>query len=95
VAYTGFQGTDTVASLTGTLVYGGSSQGAVNVGNYTIIPSGLSSSNYTITYVNGTLGVTPRRWVSQRTAQPASTAMRTPHSAPPTPASRTERRLRR
>jgi filamentous hemagglutinin family protein len=59
VIYTGFQGADTAASLTGTLVYGGSSQGAVNVGNYAIIPSGQSSPNYTIVYVNGNLSVIP------------------------------------
>lgn len=59
VTYTGFQGSDTAASLTGTLVYGGSSQGAVNAGNYTIIPSGQSSSNYTISYANGVLNVIP------------------------------------
>jgi len=59
VSYTGFQAGDTPASLDGTLAYGGSSQGAVNVGNYTIIPYGQSSPNYTIVYVNGILGVTP------------------------------------
>ncbi len=59
VNYTGFKAGDTPASLTGTLVYGGNSQGAINVGNYTIIPSGQSSPNYTITYVNGSLAVTP------------------------------------
>ncbi|MCX7171250.1 MAG: MBG domain-containing protein [Proteobacteria bacterium] len=59
VTYTGFQGADTAASLTGTLSYGGNSQGAVNVGNYAIVPSGQSSSNYTITYINGRLSVIP------------------------------------
>ena len=60
VSYTGFMPGDNPAnSLTGTLVYIGSSQGAVNVGNYTIIPSGLHSDNYRITYVNGRLSVTP------------------------------------
>ena len=60
VNYTGFKAGDNPAnSLTGTLVYGGSSQGAINVGNYTIIPSGQSSTNYTISYVNGSLAVTP------------------------------------
>jgi hypothetical protein len=31
----------------------------VNVGTYTIIPSGQTSSNYAITYVSGTLTITP------------------------------------
>ncbi|MDO8272938.1 MAG: MBG domain-containing protein, partial [Gammaproteobacteria bacterium] len=59
VSYNGFQGTDTATSLTGTLVYGGTSQGAINAGNYSIAPSGQTSANYTITYVNGSLGITP------------------------------------
>ncbi|MDO8811761.1 MAG: MBG domain-containing protein [Gallionella sp.] len=57
VTYTGFQAGDTADSLGGTLAYGGTSQGAVNVGNYTIIPFGQSSPNYTIAYVNGNLSV--------------------------------------
>ncbi|MDO8272161.1 MAG: MBG domain-containing protein, partial [Gammaproteobacteria bacterium] len=59
VSYSGFQGSDTAATLSGTLTYGGSSQGAIDVGNYTIIPAGQSSPNYTITYVNSILGITP------------------------------------
>jgi flagella basal body P-ring formation protein FlgA len=59
VTYTGFQGDDTVADLDGTLVYGGSSQGAVDVGTYSIVPSGLSSTNYTISYIDGSLIITP------------------------------------
>ena len=51
----GFQGNDTVASLSGSIIYSGTSQGASNAGTYTIIPSGFSSTNYNITYVTGTL----------------------------------------
>jgi hypothetical protein len=51
--------TATTAGITGTLAYGGTSQTAVNVGTYTIIPSGLSAANYTITYANGTLTIVP------------------------------------
>ncbi|MDO8271951.1 MAG: YDG domain-containing protein, partial [Gammaproteobacteria bacterium] len=58
VTYTGFKGSDTAADLTGTLVYGGNSQGATNVGNYNLVPSGQSSANYATTYVNGNLGIT-------------------------------------
>jgi hypothetical protein len=57
--YTGFQNGESAAVLTGTLTYGGSSQGAINVGNYTIVPSGQISTNYTISYLDGTLRVTP------------------------------------
>jgi hypothetical protein len=51
----GFQGNDTVASLSGFIVYSGTSQGATNSGTYSIIPSGFSSLNYAITYITGTL----------------------------------------
>jgi hypothetical protein len=45
--------------LGGTLTYSGTSQGAVNTGNYVITPGGLTSSNYTISYVDGTLTISP------------------------------------
>ena len=57
VVYTGFVNSETSAVLGGTLAYGGTSQGAINVGSYTIVPSGLTSGNYTITFHNGTLTV--------------------------------------
>jgi hypothetical protein len=43
--------------LTGTLVYGGSSQNAVNAGGYVISPSGLTSTNYNISNFDGVLTV--------------------------------------
>ncbi|WP_160713999.1 MBG domain-containing protein [Chitinophaga solisilvae] len=55
VTYTGLVYGEQAAVLSGTLAYGGSSQGAVNAGSYIIMPSGLSSANYTITYQQGTL----------------------------------------
>ena len=57
VAYSGFVNGDTSSVLSGTLNYGGSSQGASNVGNYTIIASGKTSANYVINYTNGTLNI--------------------------------------
>ncbi|WP_407050868.1 MBG domain-containing protein [Methyloraptor flagellatus] len=57
VSYTGFVGSDTAASLGGTLVYGGAAQGAVNAGSYTLTASGLTSNNYTITYTPSTLTI--------------------------------------
>uniref|UniRef100_UPI003F7A77ED MBG domain-containing protein n=1 Tax=Chitinophaga sancti TaxID=1004 RepID=UPI003F7A77ED len=56
-SYSGFVNSETAGVLTGTLSYSGSSQGAVNVGNYVISPSGLSAANYTITYVDGSLSI--------------------------------------
>ena len=50
-----------IPSLSGTLSYGGTSQGAVNVGSYTLNPAGLYSNQqgYLIGYVGGTLTITP------------------------------------
>jgi hypothetical protein len=50
---------DTLASLTGTLTYGGSAQGAVDIGTYQITASGLTSSNYVIDWQPGTLLIIP------------------------------------
>lgn len=59
LTYTGFVNGETSAALGGTLIYSGSSQGAVNAGSYAITPSGLTSGNYTLSYSNGTLTVNP------------------------------------
>ena len=59
VTYNGFVNGQNSSVLSGSITYGGNSQGAVNVGTYAIIPSGQTSSNYAITYVNGTLTITP------------------------------------
>jgi len=59
VIYSGFVGSDDENDLAGTLTYGGTSQGAINVGNtYIITPGGLTSSNYDISFVNGILSIT-------------------------------------
>ncbi|MGJ1385487.1 MBG domain-containing protein [Sphingobacterium spiritivorum] len=57
VSYGAFALGEDQTVLSGTLEYGGSSQGAVNTGSYGIVPSGLSSSNYAISYVNGQLSI--------------------------------------
>jgi hypothetical protein len=59
VVYSGFINDDTSAVLGGTLVYGGTAQGAINAGSYTITPSGLTSSNYTLSYVDSIFTVAP------------------------------------
>jgi len=59
-SYSGFVNNETAAVLAGTLGYAGTSQGAVNAGNYAITPQGLSSANYAITYADGTLSITQR-----------------------------------
>jgi hypothetical protein len=59
VIYTGFVNGETSAVLGGALSFSGASQGAINAGSYTIVPGGLTSGNYTITYNNGALTVNP------------------------------------
>jgi hypothetical protein len=59
VTYSGFVNGQNPSVLSGTIIFGGNSQGAVNVGTYTIIPSGQTSSNYAINYVDGTLTINP------------------------------------
>ena len=50
-------GSEDASVLTGTLTYGGAAQGAINAGSYSITPGGLSSGNYNISFVNGTLTI--------------------------------------
>lgn len=52
---------DTLASLSGSLTFvtSPSTSAASPVGNYTITPGGLTSSNYSLTFAPGTLAVTP------------------------------------
>jgi filamentous hemagglutinin family protein len=58
VTYSGLVNNETSAVLGGTLTYGGTSQGAIDVGNFAIDVSGLTSGNYDIAYVSGELIVT-------------------------------------
>ena len=57
VVYTGFKNSETPSVLSGTLTYTGISQGATTQGTYNIVPGGLSSSNYSLTFVTGTLSI--------------------------------------
>src|SRR5262249_47883742 len=59
VTYSGVIKGEDSSVLSGTIIFCGNSQGAVNVGTYTNIPSGQTSSNYAINYVNGTLIIKP------------------------------------
>ena len=57
VAYDGWQGADTATVLTGSQAYACAYVRGNNVGDYTIIPSGVDAHDYAITFVNGTLTV--------------------------------------
>ena len=59
VLYDGFQSGDNPSVLGGTLAFGGASQTAVDVGTYSIVPSGQTSSVYGIEYVDGTSEILP------------------------------------
>ena len=75
VSYSGFVNGEDVGVLGGTLVYGGSAQGAVNTGSYAISSHGLTSGNYAITFVDGTLTIS-----GQPQAQPSNPAAEVPQA---------------
>ncbi len=60
VTYDGFHGTDTAASLDGTLTFDCPYKKFDDKGEYTITPSGYTSGNYDISYEKGILTVNPK-----------------------------------
>lgn len=54
---TGFAQGDGLSDLGGIITYGGSSQGATADGNYTITPGSLTSTNYDVSFADGTLTI--------------------------------------
>jgi hypothetical protein len=62
VTNSGFVNGDTASVLTGTVAFGGSSQGATAVGTYAITPSGLANGlGYAISFVDGTLTISAQQ----------------------------------
>lgn len=59
VTYNGLVNGEKESVLGGSLIYGGTSQGATEVGTYAITPGGLTSTNYNINFQDGTLTVNP------------------------------------
>jgi hypothetical protein len=59
VAYSGFADGESSLVLSGGLGYSGTSQNAKNAGSYTVTPKGLTSTNYAVRFVDGTLTVSP------------------------------------
>lgn len=57
VTYNGFVAGEDAGVLSGSLTYSGDSQGAIDAGTYTISVSGLSSGNYTLSFVDGVLSI--------------------------------------
>jgi filamentous hemagglutinin family protein len=58
-SYSGFVNNETAANLTTPPTLSTTAVTGSNVGSYAIVPSGAVDPNYTITYVNGSLSVTP------------------------------------
>lgn len=63
VTFAGFVNGDDDGDLGGLLTYGGTSQGAVDAGTYSITAGGYTSGNYTISYTDGVLSVGQARMV--------------------------------
>jgi hypothetical protein len=59
ISIQGLLGSDTLNDLGGVLTYTGSSQGALKADSYSIIPSGLASTNYQIIWKEGLLQINP------------------------------------
>ncbi|MDO9365722.1 MAG: YDG domain-containing protein, partial [Methylotenera sp.] len=63
VSYSGFITGEDATALGGTLTYGGTAQDSRNAGTYTLSASGLTATNYAITYAAGSL-VTSKKAVT-------------------------------
>lgn len=59
-SYSGFVSGEGVANLGGALTFNGTAIAATNAGSYVITPGGLSSTNYAITFLDGTLTIDKR-----------------------------------
>ena len=59
VSYNGFVNGDSASSLGGTLAFSTTATPASDVGSYDVTASGLSAINYAITYVMGSLSISP------------------------------------
>src|SRR5439155_17395 len=59
VRYSGFVLGQGPTDLGGTLSFTTSATASSDVGAYSVTPGGLTSTNYTITFVDGTLDITP------------------------------------
>lgn len=83
VTFAGLVNGEGASVLTGVLSYGGTAQGAVDPGAYTISASGLASPNYAINWVGGILSILP----PTQPAPAKPTPTQTTPTASPAPAS--------
>lgn len=59
VNYNGFVNGEDQGVLSGSLIFGGTSATGTDAGSYSIDPSGLTSTNYALNFVNGILTIKP------------------------------------
>jgi MBG domain (YGX type)/YDG domain len=82
VSITGFVYGEGANELSGTLAFGGNSQGASAAGKYDITPIGLTSNNYNLSFASGQLSLTPAPVIAVVTPKvestPAPTIVPTP-----------------
>jgi hypothetical protein len=60
VDFAGFVNGENQSALSGAVTYTGSSQNASRVGTFNIVPGGLTSTNYVLSFVNGKLTITAK-----------------------------------
>jgi len=63
--FTGFVNGDTPAALNGALGFGTAAAASSAIGTYPVVPGGVSSPNYTITFAPGTLSIVRRASISR------------------------------
>jgi|GEM_PF-4836961 len=68
VSYAGFLNGDTSTVLAGATTYAGTSQGARHAGSYVLTAGGQTAANYSLSYVPGTLTVSPKTITATLTA---------------------------
>jgi uncharacterized repeat protein (TIGR01451 family) len=76
VRYAGFVNSETAAALGGTLSFSGAGTTATAAGGpYTVTPTGLTSSNYLISFIDGTLTITKAALTVTADADPTTAAV--------------------
>jgi hypothetical protein len=77
----GFQGTETFSDLAGMLVFYTPATTTSPAGSYFIAPSGLTSGNYSISFVDGALTITPPVITTPPVVNPAGKEIKNPNAA--------------
>src|SRR5262249_28673536 len=57
IRYDGFVNSDNPGTLGGALTFSGPATTAVNAGSYAVTPGGMTSNNYTVSFVDGSLNI--------------------------------------